>query len=184
MNLIRKTFKPRNLSFLLIAFTLMPYLTQARDKKEPGVNRDTVIAAARELMQANKYCALVTIDESGRPRVRTMNPYPVGDDMVIWFGTSRDSRKVKEIQNNPYVCIYYADHFYATGYVAISGKASIIDDAKILKKKKREYWETAVPNWKEIMVLIKVDPQKLDIINYKHGLNNDPRTFRAPSIDF
>ena len=147
------------------------------------VNRDTMLVAARELIQETTYCGLVTIDYNGQPQVRTMNPFPVKDDMVIWFATSRSSRKVWEIKANPKVAVYFADHITAKGYVNISGKAEVIDDKEMLQKMKRDYWN-GIPNWQDIFVLIKIIPEKMEVINYKHGLNNDPQTFKAPSVDF
>jgi hypothetical protein len=54
----------------------------------------------------------------------------------------------------------------------------------ILVKKKREYWEQIVPDWKDVLVLIKVVPQKLEVVNYKYGLYGNPVTWKAPSIEF
>ena len=147
------------------------------------VNRDTMLVAAHELIQETTYCGLVTIDYNGQPQVRTMNPFPVKDDMVIWFATSRSSRKVGEVKANPKVAVYFADHNTAKGYVNISGKAEVIDDKELLQKMKRDYWN-GIPNWQDIFVLIKIVPEKMEVINYKHGLNNNPQTFKAPSVDF
>jgi general stress protein 26 len=147
------------------------------------MNRDTILVAAREIIKETTYCGLVTIDSTGQPQIRTMNPFPVGDDLVIWFATSRSSRKVGELKANPKVAVYFADHITAKGYVDISGKAEVIDDKELLIKMKREYWE-GIPNWQDIFVLIKIVPERLEVINYKHGLNNDPKTLRAPLFDF
>jgi general stress protein 26 len=147
------------------------------------INRDTILVAAREIIKETTYCGLVTIDSTGQPQIRTMNPFPVGDDLVIWFATSRSSRKVGELKANPKVAVYFADHITAKGYADISGKAEVIDDKELLIKMKREYWE-GIPNWQDIFVLIKIVPERLEVINYKHGLNNDPKTLRAPSVDF
>jgi hypothetical protein len=57
----------------------------------------------------------------------------------------------------------------------------VIDDKELLVKMKRDYWE-GMPNWKDVFVLIKITPRTLEVINYKHSLNNDPVTFRAPTI--
>jgi len=147
------------------------------------VNRDTMLVAARDIIRQTTYCGLVTIDSNGQPQVRTMNPFPVENDLVIWFATSRSSRKVEELKANSKVAVYFADHITAKGYVNISGKAEVIDDKELLVKMKREYWE-GIPNWQDIFVLIKIVPERLEVINYKHGLNNDPKTFKAPSVDF
>jgi len=150
---------------------------------QSSVNRDTMLVAAREIIRETTYCALVTVDSTGQPQIRTMNPFPANDELITWFATSRTSRKVREIKNNPKVCVYYADHVAAKGYVNINGTAQVIDDKELLLKMKREYWN-GIPNWQNIFVLIKIVPESLEVINYKHGLNNAPDTFRAPSISF
>ena len=148
---------------------------------QSSVNRDTLLFAAREIIEETNYCALITIDSTGQPQVRTMNPFPVNSEFITWFATSRSSRKVRDIKNNPRVCVYYADHITARGYVNITGTAEVIDDKDLLLKMKRDYWEN-IPDWQNKFVLIKVIPGSIEVINYKHGLNNDPETFRAPSI--
>jgi general stress protein 26 len=147
------------------------------------VSRDTLLLAAQEIINETTYCGLVTIDSEGQPQIRTMNPFPVKDDFVIWFATARESRKAKEIKNNPKVCVYFANHLAAKGYVNINGSATVIDDRELLVKMKRDYWN-GIEGWQERFVLIKIIPRSIEVINYKHGLNNDPKTLKAPSIIF
>jgi len=161
---------------ILIALLLSPH-----SYSQPSVNRDTIMLAAHEIIGETSYCALVTIDSTGRPQIRTMNPFPANEDLITWFATSRTSRKVREIKNDPRVCVYYADHTAAKGYVSISGTATVIDDKDLLLKMKREYWN-GIPGWQDKFVLIRVIPETLEVINYKHRLTNDPNTFRAPSV--
>ena len=147
------------------------------------IPRDSVLAGAKDVIGQTTYCGLVTIDAAGLPQTRTMNPFPVKDDFVIWFATSRTSEKVKEIRNNPNVNVYFADHGKAIGYVSISGKAEVIDDKELLVKMKRDYWE-GIPDWKDVFVLIKIKPVSMEVIDYKHGINNDPLTSKAPVVIF
>ncbi len=148
---------------------------------QSAINRDTILVAAREIMNETTYCGLVTIDSTGQPQIRTMNPFPANNEFITWFATSRSSRKVREIKNNPKVCVYFANHISAKGYVNITGTAEVIDDKDLLRKMKRDYWES-IPNWQDIFVLIRIVPKTIEVINYKHGLNNDPKTFKAPSV--
>jgi pyridoxine/pyridoxamine 5'-phosphate oxidase len=67
---------------------------------QSSVNRDTILVAAREIIRETTYCALVTVDSTGQPQIRTMNPFPANDELITWFATSRTSRKVREIKNN------------------------------------------------------------------------------------
>jgi general stress protein 26 len=150
---------------------------------QSSFNRDTITLAAHEIINETTYCGLATIDSLGQPQIRTMNPFPVKDDFVIWFATSRTSRKVREIKENPKVCVYFANHITAKGYVNINGSATVIDNKELLVQMKREYWN-GIPGWQDKFVLIKIIPKSIEVINYKHGLNNDPNTFKAPSITF
>jgi general stress protein 26 len=163
--------------FLVFGMTFVPVGLEGQS----DVNRDTLLVAAREIMNETTYCALATVDSTGQPQVRTMNPFPPNDEFIIWFATSRTSRKVREIRNDPKVCVYYANHISAKGYVSITGTATIIDDKDILLSMKRDYWQ-GIPGWQDKFVLIKVIPRTIEVINYRHGLNNNPETFRAPSV--
>ncbi len=162
---------------LLLSVNLLPSTVSA----QRNFNRDTVLVAAKEIISETSYCGLVTVDSTGQPQIRTMNPFPVKDDLVIWFATARASRKVREIRNNPKVCVYFANHLTPKGYVNITGTAQVIDDKELLIKMKRDYWN-GIPDWQNKFVLIKVVPKTVEVINYKHKLNNDPATYRAPTI--
>lgn len=171
-----------NTCFVMFFLVILPLKGIAQDQQS-SFPKDTLIQAAREIMKAVPFCALVTIDSAGQPQVRTMKPFPLGDEMVIWFATSRKSRKVNEIKNNPKVSVYFSDHSNARGYVNITGTAVIIDDKELLVKMKRAYWEN-IPNWKDRFVLIKITPKKLDVINYSRGISGDPETNRSSSLVF
>ena len=155
---------------------------RAQDKGAPAPDRARLIAAAREIMQAQTYCGLVTLDKTGRPQVRTMNPFPPEEDMTVWFATNTRSRKAEEIKNDSRVVLYYADHSKATGYVALTGKAVLIEDMAEILKRKRAYWDTAFPGL-ENLVLIKVVPERLDVLNYKAGTAVDTVTWRTPTLE-
>jgi len=178
----KNLINPLLFGFIISLLSFFPTDGNAQDART-GFSRDTLMKAAREIITGNPYCALVTMDSTGQPQVRTMNPFPLGDEIVIWFATSRKSRKVKEIRNNPKVSVYYADHSNAKGYVNITGTAEIIDDKALLISKKREYWN-GIPNWQDKFVLIKITPVALDVISYAKGIGGDPETNRSPVIIF
>jgi len=171
-------------AFCLRIFNIAaPSTLSAQEKKTPALDRAGLIAAAREIMHAQQYCALITIDDTGRPQARTMNPFPPEEDMTVWIATNTNTRKVQQIRRDPRVTLYYSDHANAIGYVAIMGKAVLVDDMTEIMKRKRAYWDTAFPGMKNI-VLIKVIPEQLEVINYKQGAQPDTATWRAPSIKF
>jgi general stress protein 26 len=150
---------------------------------EHFAEREALLAAAREVMAMQKYCALITLDASGRPQVRTMNPFPPEDDMTVWIATNTHCRKAGEIRNDPRVSLYYADHGEARGYVQITGRAELVDDMQEKLKRKRDYWDEAFPDWNDL-VLIKVVPEKIAVLNYGLDPSCDPATWKTPEVEF
>lgn len=155
----------------------------AQEKPPVPLGHAELITAAREIMAAQQYCALTTLDEEGRPQVRTMNPFPPEDDMTVWIATSTQTRKVRHMRRDPRVTLYYADHGKAIGYVAITGRAVLVDDRAEMIKRKRAYWDSAFPGFKNL-VLIKVIPERMDVLNYSRKATADPVTWRTPSVQF
>jgi general stress protein 26 len=147
------------------------------------VERDSVINAAREIISHLKYCALVTVDSTGTANVRTMNPFPPESDMCVWMATNSHTRKYEEIKKNPKVTLYYANHGAAEGYVTITGRAVLVDDMAEKQKRKRDYWDQAFPDWK-YLILIKVIPEKMEVVNYKRKMFNDTITWKVPAVEF
>jgi general stress protein 26 len=171
----------KRLALPAVLLLSLPAVVLASDAPTPP-DRAALVAAAREIMAAQTYCALVTIDETGRPSVRTMNPFPPEEDMTVWMATNTNSRKVEHIKRDPRVTLYYANHGTAIGEVALVGRAELTADPAEIQKRKRAYWDQAFPGLKNL-TLIKVVPERLEVVNYKAGLNNDPATFRAPSVE-
>jgi general stress protein 26 len=166
----------------VMALAALPALSQEAPKA-PALDRDALVAAAREVMGAQKYCALITLGEDGRPEVRTMNPFPPEGDMSVWMATNTRSRKVAQIRRDPRVTLYYANHENAIGYVAVTGRAELTEEPAEIRKRKRAYWDQAFPELKNL-VLIRVVPERIDVLNYKAGANGSPETWRTPTIDF
>jgi general stress protein 26 len=178
-----KTFRKLFLTLALLIAAMNAYQScSAQEKPSVQIPRDSVIAAARELIGEQHYCALVTIDSSGQPQIRTMNPFPPEEDMTVWIATNSRSRKVSEIKNNSRVCLYYADHSKGNGYVTITGKAVLVDDMSEKLKRKRAYWDQSFPDWK-YLILIKVVPESMDVLYYKRQLVNDTVTWRTPTVE-
>ena len=168
------------LSFLLISIT--KFNTAQINQSEQNY-RDTLIVAAKEIINSAKYCALITTDSMGEIHVRTMDPFSPEDNMVIWLGTNSSTRKVKEIKNNHNVALYYNDP-KGIGYVVINGKAQIIDDPEEINKRWKEEWTRFYPNRQKDYILIKVVPEKMEVINYKLGIAGDPVTWLVPFVEF
>jgi hypothetical protein len=78
---VKKKFKHINTIFYLAIILQLPLGIFAQENKEPQFNRDTLITTARIMMEAVRYCAVITLDTTGHPDVRIMDPFSP-DDMV------------------------------------------------------------------------------------------------------
>lgn len=174
---------PTIISVIIFLSFLISQKTFAQEEDAASLMRDSIISAAKEIISSVKYCALITIDSAGCADIRTMNPFPPEDDMTVWMATNSRSRKYNEIKKNPNVTLYYANHSKADGYVTIKGKAVLVNDMAEKLKRKRDYWDQSFPDWK-YLILIKVIPERLEVINYKRKFYNSDPTWKVPSMDF
>ncbi len=171
---------------IYLIFTILLFIPFKSFSQNIDLNDDSNIKiknAAREIMTAAGTCALITLDEEGRPRVRVMDPFLPESDFTVWFGTNPKSRKVNQIKKNPKVTLYYLDSD-ASGYVMIHGKAQLVDDQKVKEKRWKDEWEAFYPNKPEGYLLIKVSPEWMEVISYTHGILGDPTTWQPPVILF
>lgn len=155
---------------------------QAQKKNTNNIEGDTIVFVARSIIESTKYCALITVDSTGEVHARTMEVFPLENDFTIWFGTNAKSRKVAEIHNNPNVTVYYADP-NGSGYVTVFGRAQLVDNADEKSRLWKKEWENFFTD-KNDFILIKVIPQKMEIISYKHGIKGDKETWRAVNFKF
>ncbi len=173
----------QKLTFVLFSILLTLGYQQSLSQEKEKPTREQLIAAARNVMSAAGNCALITIDESGEPRVRVMDPFPPDSNMVVWFGTNPHSRKVEQIRNNPRVNLFYFDAG-GQGYVTIAGTARLVDDPEEKNERWKAEWEAFYPNRSEAYLLIEVMPDWLEVLSGKHGISGDPETWKPPTVKF
>jgi general stress protein 26 len=147
--------------------------------------RAEVMAAAREMMAAAGYCALITNGEDGYPQAREIDAFPPEDDMTVWMATKAVTRKVAQIRRDPHVTLYYQVSTGA-GYVTLFGTAAIVTDPAEKARRWKETWASFYDdrNRGSDYTLIKVTPVRLEIVSLSHEIGNDPKTWRPTSIDF
>lgn len=146
-------------------------------------SRDEIVAAAREIIEDARFCTLITLDETGAPRARAMDPFVPGEDFTIWLGTNRKTRKVADIQRDPRVALHYFPP-EAYGYVSIYGKARLVDDPEEKSRRWKLGWEEYYPNPSEDYLLIAVTPERMEVVNERRGLPGDPATWKPSSIEW
>jgi general stress protein 26 len=176
----RISHKLRLLVFLLLL--VAGPVVEAQDRKPP-LSHDELVTAAREIIATVRYCALITLDSSGHPQARTLDPFPPDENFVIWLGTNPRSRKVAAIRRNPRVTLYYFDR-EAQAYVTIYGTARLVNEPQAKLKWWKDEWKSFYPDRAKDYLLIRVTPEKLEVVNVTKGIVGDALTWKPPSVKF
>ena len=169
--------------YIFLIYLFIPYMAICQNAETKDSQNLKLKEAAREIMTSASNCALISLDQEGRPRVREMDPFPPEKDFTVWFGTNPESRKVNQIKNDPRVTLYYLDND-GSGYVMIHGKAQLDDDVKEKEKRWKVDWEAFYPNYPKDYLLIKVTPEWMEVVSYAYGIVGDPVTWEPPIVKF
>ncbi|MDA0978398.1 MAG: pyridoxamine 5'-phosphate oxidase family protein [Proteobacteria bacterium] len=163
------------LKTLLVISLLVPAPLAAADDAE-------VLALARETIKAARYAALVTVDEQGQPRARTVDPFLPDDNFVVWVATRPVTRKVSQIRANPGVTLYYFDPA-SRSYVTLMGQARLIEDLATRQAMRREAdSDRFYPDFPEDYLLIRIEPDYLEAI--VPGYRGDPESWAPARVEF
>lgn len=156
--------------FLVLPFLISSVNAQEKVENYPeGVSADSLLTLAHDIIDSAKCRTLISVDENGRPQARAMSPFSPEEDMTIWLGTSVNSRKVKQIKNNPQVMVYYYDSD-GLSYVSVTGTARLIDDPEKKKHYWKDGWTRFYPNPEKDYILIQVTPERMEICSFKYEL--------------
>jgi general stress protein 26 len=105
---------------------------------------DSDVAKIVGIMRKCCLHAYLATCDGDRPRVRPVSPI-VENDLAIWVTTYRSSRKVRQIQVNPNVCLAFVEQPRGDAAAVVEGEAVVIDDASA----KERVWGMAPFDLKE-----------------------------------
>jgi general stress protein 26 len=171
------------LSFALLFFSSALLAQDEGANPQTEFSRDSLLHASRTIIDSAKCRVLVTVDENGRPHAREMDPFAPDENMVIWFGTNPKTRKVQQIKSNPNVAVFYYDS-KSVSYVSINGTAELVNDPELKKKYWKDYWERYYADPEKEYILIKVVPERLELISYQYNLFWKGDSFMPQAVDF
>lgn len=155
----------------------------ARPEQGPQPSRERLLSVARDIILAARYCAVITVDEAGRPQARTIDAFAPDENMIVWFATNPKTRKVAQIQKDPRVTLYYFDA-QSQGYVTILGRARLVNDKAEKSKRWKEGWDAFWPDRDASYLLVEVTPERLEVVSPKHGIGADPITWKPFAVEF
>lgn len=142
------------------------------------------LEAARGAMQAAKFCFLISVDPSGQPQSRLMEPLDADEDMKVWFGTNPKTRKVEQIRKNARTTLSYYD---ASGpnFVTLVGRARIVDNLEERKKRWRNEFEKFYPGGPTgaNFTLIEFTPARIELISNAKNIANKPASLLPAILD-
>lgn len=166
-----------------IVFLYISISSCAQNKKHTDTPNKDIRAVAKEIMANANTCALITVDSLNRPRVRMMGTLKPDKDFTVWFGTNPNSRKVMQINQNPEVTVYYTEEGNS-GYIILQGTAQLVNDIKEKETHFKDEWKEFYPNYPDDYMLIKVIPNWLEVVSYKHNILGDTETWEPQTIVF
>lgn len=170
-------------AFLLVLCPASSAVQAASPAVERAIPREELLETARGIIGAARYCGLVTVDDSGQPQVRTIDPFAPDKDMVIWFATNPKTRKVGQIEKDDRVALYYFDP-QSLAYVTVIGTARLVNDAIEKKQRWKEGWEAFYPDRGDSYLLVEVTPDRLEVVSTKMRVIGDSATWTPPIVEF
>jgi general stress protein 26 len=148
-------------------------------------SRQALIDAARRVMEAARYCAVITVGDEGRPQARAIDAFPPDADMAVWFATNPKSRKVAQIERDPRVTLYYFDSREPDrGYVTLFGRARLVNDKAEKAKRWKPGWEVFWPDRDAGYLLVEVSPERIEVSSPSQGIGSDPVTWAPATVEF
>lgn len=146
-----------------------------------------IIAAAKAVIDEDYIATLITIDGDGVPRARSVGVWAPDNDLVLWIGTRRTSRKLGQIRNNPNATIHFA-HDDVTGghanayYASFMGTATVhTDDATVqLRAPEEKYRRSQWPNFPHDYAAIKFETKWLEV--YGKGIQGKADNWQPQAV--
>ena len=161
-------------------------------RSELSLARDTavVLDSADALIARDSSVGLVTVDESDRPRVRSVrafrleHPTTARERFTVFILTRTSTRKIDQIAKNPLVTLYFNEDQRAT-YATIMGRATVHRDPT--DPRLQPFLDSATvhffwPAFPRDFVMLEVTPDWLEFIG--PGVWNDPNTWRPQAVVF
>jgi general stress protein 26 len=149
-----------------------------------GAGRAQILAAARAIMAEARYCTLVTLDSTGQPQARVVDPFVPDSDLTIWIATKPITRKAHEIRRDPRVTLLYFNA-PTQEYVTVIGSALLDTDSVAQARHWKPEWAANYPhgNRGSDYLLLRVTPARLEVVSFTRGMRNDPHTWRPVVLE-
>ncbi len=141
-----------------------------------------VLTVVQDTLASVEFCFFITLNASGQPNTRLMQPFAPDADLTLWLGTSPASRKVQDIRRDPRVTLAF-HHAPAVAYVTLHGLAEVITDIQARQQRWREDWRAFFPDGPtgDDYVLLRCVPAHIEALHFTQHITPAPFGLR-PAI--
>jgi general stress protein 26 len=147
----------------------------------------TILAAAREIIAEDWVGTLITVDEEGVPRARSVGVNDPEPDLTLWMSTRRGSRKIDQIRRHPKATLHFArdnlgENFQGAYYASLMGEAFVHVDPESYERHAPtgEMRAQGWPNFPDDYAAIRFKPKWLEV--YGRGISGEPRTWQPQAV--
>ena len=181
-------------ALLWVALLVNPARAQApvpRAELRLAPDSRALVDSARSLMLRDSAVALVTVDSSGQPRVRTVrafidpvDPAHLERGVTVWVMTRFSTRKVNQARAHPEATLYFSDDDRQS-YATIMGTAIVHTDPNhpgVKRHINEQYVKFFWPDFPRDFVMLEIRPRWLEYMG--PGIPNDPNTWRPFAVIF
>lgn len=201
---VRRMLKPRGILVASVIAVLCgcasapasPGSRVATDSLNLATDPGQVLEAARRLMESDENMALVTVDDNGQPRIRTVKAFLSDVDpadprasMTVWVMTRDSTRKVEQIRNHPQVSLYFNDDAKVS-YLTVMGTALVHTDprhpaiqALLARPALEGYADYFWPDFPKGFVMLEIQPGWIEFMD-QEKLKPHGETWRPQAVVF
>ncbi len=111
-----------------------------------------------ELLKGFTTAMMITRAGDQSMHARPMSIAEIGEDGVLYFATSLDSGKLRDIEMNPAVNLILQD---GSTYISLQGTAHASTDPALIDRLWSDAWKVWFPEGKDdpLLVILKIDPE-------------------------
>jgi len=138
-----------------------------------------VLQTAAVILRDAEYSFLITLGPTRDIHARLMQHFKPEADLTVWFGASRSSRKVREVQFAPRVVVACHDPRRA-GYAVLTGVVEVVEAADLRRRYWRDDWTAFWPAGPlgDDYVLLKFTCERVEVLHLDEGVAPEPRGLR------
>jgi general stress protein 26 len=168
-------------SVMLAAMFVASIAGSVQAQPSPRHADTTLLRTARRIMHDAEYAAFITLDARGQPQARTVQPVEPDSAMTVWFATNPHTRKVAQLKRDPRATLHYFDRA-SLAYVTLLGRARVVTDPTEKAAHWQAAWSKFYPDRDTSVALVEVTPERLEVVDIKHGIEGDKGTWLPPML--